>query len=78
MSTYQALLARRDALDALINAAKVGRNAAAVVDALVRISPATLPSVDFSGLVDWNLAATPLPIVYLCVRERLLTATVPN
>jgi len=51
------------------------RNAAAVVDALPRLGPATLPGVDFSGLVDWTLAATSLPVVYLCVRERLVTTS---
>ena len=49
------------------------RNVAAVVDALPRLGPVTLPGVDFRGLVDWTIAVTPLPIVYLCVRERLLT-----
>ena len=47
------------------------RNEAAVVDALPRIGPATFPGVDLSGLIDWTLADSSLPIVYLSVRERL-------
>ena len=47
------------------------RNEVAVVDALARIGPATLPGVDLSGLIDWTLADSSLPIVYLSVRERL-------
>jgi hypothetical protein len=50
------------------------RNEAAVVDALPRIGPATLPGVDLSGLIDWPLADASLPIVYLSVRERLSAA----
>ncbi|WP_175948552.1 DUF2471 family protein [Burkholderia pyrrocinia] len=50
------------------------RNEVAVVDALARISPATLPGVDLSGLIDWTFADASLPIVYLSVRERLSAA----
>lgn len=52
------------------------RNAPTVVDALPRIGPETLPGVDLSGLVDWTLATPSLPIVYLCVREQLMTVAV--
>ncbi|RKT99764.1 hypothetical protein C7H84_29865 [Burkholderia sp. Nafp2/4-1b] len=47
------------------------RNATAVVDALPRIGPKTLPGVDLTGFVDWALATPSLPISYLCVREML-------
>ncbi|WP_334021810.1 DUF2471 family protein [Burkholderia orbicola] len=50
------------------------RNEAAVVDALPRMSPATFPGVDLSGLIDWTLADASLPILYLSVRERLSAA----
>lgn len=50
------------------------RNDPAIVDALPRIGPATLPGVDFSGLIDWSQSDPSLPIVYLCVREHLMGA----
>ncbi|MCA8022749.1 DUF2471 domain-containing protein [Burkholderia metallica] len=50
------------------------RNEAAVVDALPRIGPTTLPGVDLSGLIDWTLSDSSFPIVYLSVRERLSAA----
>lgn len=50
------------------------RNEAAVVDILPRIGPTSLPGVDLSGLIDWTLSDSSLPIVYLSVRERLSAA----
>ncbi|HDR9512081.1 hypothetical protein C5615_37735 [Burkholderia cepacia] len=50
------------------------RNDPAIVDALPRIGPATLPGVDFSGLIDWSQSEPSLPIVYQCVRELLMGA----
>ncbi|WP_175977048.1 DUF2471 family protein [Burkholderia sp. BCC1047] len=48
------------------------RNDPAIVDALPRIGPATLPGVDFSGLVNWSWSDPSLPIVYRSVRELLM------
>jgi hypothetical protein len=50
------------------------RNDPAIIDALPRIGPATLPGVDFSGLIDWGRSDPSLPIVYQCVRELLMGA----
>ncbi|KVS70087.1 DUF2471 family protein [Burkholderia cepacia] len=50
------------------------RNDPTIVDALPRIGPATLPGVNFSGLIDWSQSDPSLPIVYLCVRELLMGA----
>ncbi|MGS0897248.1 DUF2471 family protein [Burkholderia stagnalis] len=50
------------------------RNDPAIVDALPRIGPATLPGVDFRGLIDWSQSDPSLPIVYQCVRELLMGA----
>ncbi|MEK7898026.1 DUF2471 family protein [Burkholderia contaminans] len=50
------------------------RNDPAIVGALPRIGPATLPGVDFSGLIDWSQSYPSLPIVYQCVRELLVDA----
>ncbi|WP_175657540.1 DUF2471 family protein [Burkholderia ambifaria] len=50
------------------------RNDPAIVDALPRIGPTTLPGVDFSGLIDWSQSDPSLPIVYQCVREQLMGA----
>ncbi|HHV7525680.1 TPA: DUF2471 domain-containing protein [Burkholderia orbicola] len=47
------------------------RNEAAVVAALPRIGPTTLPGVDLNGFIDWHLSAAPLPIVYQCIRDHL-------
>lgn len=47
------------------------RNDPPIVGALPRIGPATLPGVDFSGLIDWGQSDPSLPIVYQCVRELL-------
>ncbi|WP_321810326.1 MULTISPECIES: DUF2471 family protein [unclassified Burkholderia] len=48
------------------------RNDPVIVDALPRIGPATMPGVDFSGLIDWSHTEPSLPIVYRCVRELLV------
>ncbi|MDN7683001.1 DUF2471 family protein [Burkholderia cenocepacia] len=50
------------------------RNDPAIVDALPRIGPVTLPGVDFSGLIDWSRTDPSLPIVYRCVRDLLMVA----
>lgn len=50
------------------------RNDPAIVAALPRIGPATMPGVDFSGLIDWGQSDPLLPIVYQCVRELLMGA----
>ncbi|WP_244135484.1 DUF2471 family protein [Burkholderia vietnamiensis] len=47
------------------------RNEAAVVAALPRIGPTTLPGVDLNALIDWDLSAEPLPVAYRCVRDHL-------
>ncbi|UKV71326.1 DUF2471 domain-containing protein (plasmid) [Burkholderia vietnamiensis] len=47
------------------------RNEAAVVAALPRIGPITLPGVDLNALIDWGLSAEPLPVAYRCVRDHL-------
>jgi len=47
------------------------RNDGAVVAALPRIGPTTLPGVDLTGLIDWHLFTGPLPIVYQCIRDHL-------
>lgn len=48
------------------------RNDPAIVEALPRIGPATMPGVNFSGLIDWSHTDPSLPIVYRCVRELLV------
>ncbi|HDR8982692.1 DUF2471 family protein [Burkholderia vietnamiensis] len=48
------------------------RNDPATVEALPRIGPATMPGVNFSGLIDWSHSDPSLPIVYRCVRELLV------
>ncbi|KVV21657.1 hypothetical protein WK80_23275 [Burkholderia multivorans] len=50
------------------------RNDPVIVGALPRIGPATMPGVDFSGLIDWSHTDPSLPIVYRCVRELLIVA----
>ncbi|KUY49036.1 MULTISPECIES: DUF2471 family protein [unclassified Burkholderia] len=50
----------------------LSRNDSVVVDALPRIGPATMPGVDFNGLIDWSKSDPSLPIVYRCVRELLV------
>ncbi|MBN3776637.1 DUF2471 family protein [Burkholderia sp. Ac-20345] len=51
------------------------RNDLAIIDALPRIGPQSMPGLDLSGLIDWHRAAPSLPIVYRCVREFLLAAS---
>ncbi|WP_420482659.1 DUF2471 family protein [Burkholderia cepacia] len=50
------------------------RNDPAIVDALSRIGPATMPGVNFSGVIDWSQSDPSLPIVYRCIRELLMVA----
>ncbi|WP_321882679.1 DUF2471 family protein [Burkholderia cepacia] len=50
------------------------RNDPSIVDTIPRIGPATMPGVDFSGLIDWSQSDPSLPIVYQCVRELLMGA----
>ncbi|MDN7866044.1 DUF2471 family protein [Burkholderia multivorans] len=52
------------------------RNDPAIVAALPRIGPATMPGVDFSGLIDWNHTEPSLPIVYQCVRALLVGVSI--
>ncbi len=49
-------------------------NDRAVIDTLPRIGAQTMPSINLRGLIDWNHADPSLPIVYRCVRERLMAA----
>ncbi|WP_155740934.1 DUF2471 family protein [Burkholderia diffusa] len=48
------------------------RNDPPIVAVLPRIGPATMPGVDFSGLIDWSHTDPSLPMVYRCVRELLV------
>lgn len=48
------------------------RNDPAIVAALPRIGPATMPGVDFSGVIDWSHTDPSLPMVYRCVRDLLV------
>lgn len=70
--TWPALLEIEE--EAFSDLAFQSRNEAAVVAALPRIGPTTLPGIDLNGLIDWRLSARWLPIAYECVRDHLLTA----
>ncbi|HDR8992217.1 MAG: DUF2471 family protein [Burkholderia contaminans] len=72
-STWPALLEIEE--QAFSDLAFQSRNEAAVVAALPRIGPTTLPGVNLSGFIDWRLSDLSLPIVYRCVREHLWTAS---
>lgn len=50
----------------------LSRNDPVIVGALPRIGPATMPGINFSGLIDWSRTDPSLPIVYRCVREHLV------
>nr|WP_229280626.1 DUF2471 domain-containing protein [Burkholderia pseudomallei] len=36
------------------------------------MGPATMPGVDFSGVIDWSHTDPSLPMVYRCVRDLLV------
>ncbi|WP_186027440.1 DUF2471 family protein [Burkholderia gladioli] len=69
--TWPALLEIEE--EAFSDLAFQSRNEAAVVAALPRIGPTTLPGIDLNGLIDWRLSARWLPIAYECVRDHVLT-----
>ncbi|WP_333997569.1 DUF2471 family protein [Burkholderia gladioli] len=60
--TWPALLEIEE--EAFSDLAFQSRNEAAVVAALPRIGPTTLPGIDLNGLIDWRLSARWLPIAY--------------
>ncbi|WP_186214975.1 DUF2471 family protein [Burkholderia gladioli] len=69
--TWPALLEIEE--EAFSDLAFQSRNEAAVVAALPRIGPTTLPGIDLNGLIDWRMSARWLPIAYECVRDHVLT-----
>ncbi|WP_186138391.1 DUF2471 family protein [Burkholderia gladioli] len=69
--TWPALLEVEE--EAFSDLAFQSRNEAAVVAALPRIGPTTLPGTDLNGLIDRRLSAQWLPIAYECVRDYVLT-----